>query len=165
MFENNIKIEDLIIEDLGDIREETIALREHYGFTRQKIFQFALDFYNIYDKDNESEYVVIFPGSHDCQTIHGWYRSLNDDEKEKLKEFLRQNECNDINVNIGTMEYCMRCKAKIAIVSVQDVLGLDDSARTNMPGTDTEQNWTWKLIDFKDFKERIKDFKKFSFYN
>ena len=159
LFENNIKVEDLIIEDLGDIREETIALREHYGFTRQKIFQFALDFYNIYDKDNESENVVIFPGSHDCQTIHGWYKTLSDEDKERLKEFLRRNHCNDINVNIGTMEYCMRCKAKIAIVSVQEVLGLDDGARTNMPGTDTEQNWTWKLIDFKDFKERIKDFK------
>ena len=159
LFENNIKVEDLIIEDLGDIREETVTLREHYGFTRQKIFQFALDFYNIYDKDNESENVVIFPGSHDCQTIHGWYKTLSNEDKERLKEFLRRNHCNDINVNIGTMEYCMKCKAKIAIISVQDVLGLDDSARINMPGTDSENNWTWKLIDFNDFKERIKDFK------
>ena len=159
LFENNIKVEDLIIEDLGDIREETVALREHYGFTRQKIFQFALDLYNLYDMDNESENVVIFPGSHDCQTIHGWYKTLSDENKERLKEFLRRNHCNDINVNIGTMEYCMRCKAKMAIISVQDILGLDDSARTNMPGTDSENNWTWKLIDFNDFKERIKDFK------
>ena len=39
---------DLIIEDLGDIREETVKLREHYGFTRQKILQFSLDLENIF---------------------------------------------------------------------------------------------------------------------
>ena len=77
--QNNIKVEDLIIEDLGDIREETIALRKHYGFTRQKILQFALELWHHHDKDNEHENVVIFPGNHDCQTIHGWYKKLNDE--------------------------------------------------------------------------------------
>ena len=37
-----MKIDDFIIEDLGEIREETIKLREHYGFTRQKILQFTI---------------------------------------------------------------------------------------------------------------------------
>ena len=159
LFKNeNIKVENLIIEDLGDIRVETVKLREHYGFTRQKILQFAVDLYNFYDKDNESENVVIFPGNHDCSTIYGWYKTLNDEYKERLKEFLRRNECYDINVNIGIMQYCMKCRAKIAIITVQDILGLDDSARINRPGVDIEENWSWKLKDFNDFKERIKDF-------
>ncbi len=159
LFKNeNIKIENLIIEDLGDIREETVKLREHYGFTRQKILQFTIDLNNFYDNDNISENVVVFPGNHDCQTIHGWYKTLNDEYKERLKEFLRRNECYDINVNIGFMQYCMKCKAKLAIITVQDILGLDDSARINVPGLNSSQNWSWKLIDFNDFKERIKDF-------
>lgn len=157
--DGEVKKEDLIIEDLGDIREETIALRKHYGFTRQKILQFAIDLSIRYDKDNVSENVVIFPGNHDCQTIHGWYKTLSDENKENLKEFLRRNECYDINVNIGIMQYCMKCKAKIAIITAQDIIGLDDSARTNMPGTESELNWSWKLIDFNDFKERVKDFR------
>ena len=156
--DENIKVENLIIEDLGDIREETVKLREHYGFTRQKILQFAIDLNNFYDKDNESENVVIFPGNHDCSTIYGWYKTLNDEYKERLKEFLRRNECYDINVNIGIMQYCMKCKAKIAIITVQDILGLDDSARINVPGVNNKENWSWKLKDFNDFKERIKDF-------
>ena len=153
-----IKKEDLIIEDLGDIREETIALREHYDFTRQKILQFTIDLENLVDKDNASENVLVFPGNHDCQTIYGWYKTLSDDYKERLKEFLRRNECYDINVNIGIMQYLMKCKAKIAIIMVQDILGLDESARINIPSTISDKNWSWKLIDFKDFKERIKDF-------
>ena len=155
----DVKVENLIIEDLGDIREETVALRKYYGFTRQKILQFTIDLNNFYDRDNVSENVVVFPGNHDCQTIHGWYNTLNDEYKERLKEFLRRNECYDINVNIGIMQYCMKCKAKIAIITVQDILGVDDSARMNVPGTNTSYNWSWKLIDFNDFKERLKDFK------
>ena len=57
------------------------------------------------------------------------------------------------------MQYCLKCKAKIAIITVQDILGLDDSARINIPGFDLKENWSWKLIDFEDFKERVKDFK------
>ena len=156
---SSISVNDLIIEDLGDIREETVALRKHYGFTRQKILEFAIDLYNYYDKDNVSENVVVFPGNHDCQTIYGWYKTLSDEYKERLKEFLRRNECYDINVNIGIMQYCLKCKAKIAIVTVQDILGRDDSARINIPGTHSLENWSWKLKDFNELRERINDFR------
>ena len=156
--DGSVKPESLIIEDLGDIRKETVELREHYGFTRQKILQFSIDLDNYYDRDNEEENVLVFPGNHDCPTVYGWYKILDDEHKEKLKEFLRRNECYDINVNIGIMQYCMKCKAKMAVITVQDILGLDDSSRMNVPGTNSKNNWSWKLIDFEDFKERIKDF-------
>ena len=156
--DKDVQVERLIIEDLGDIKEETVALREHYGFTRQKILQFSLDLDNFYDRDNEAENVLIFPGNHDCPTIHGWYDLLDDDHKWKLKEFLRRNECNDINVNHGIMQYCLKCKARIVIVMAQDILGLDDNYRTNLPGTNSKNNWSWKLVNFDDFRERIKDF-------
>jgi 4-alpha-glucanotransferase len=157
--DKEISIDKLIIEDLGDIREETVKLREHYGFTRQKILEFTIDLDNLYDRDNESENVLVLPGTHDCSTVHGWYKQLSDWHKERLKEFLRNNECYDINVNIGIMQYCMKCKAKMAIIAAQDILGVDDSCRMNLPGTDIQENWSWKLINFDDFKERIKDFK------
>ena len=157
--DKTMKREDFIIEDLGDIREETVNLREHYDFTRQKILQFTIDLNSLYDRDNESENVVVFPANHDCHTIYGWYKTLDENGKENLKAFLRKNECYDINVNIGIMQYCMKCKAKIAIITVQDVLGLDDSARINMPGIESSLNWSWKLIDFSDFKEQLKYFK------
>jgi len=152
LFEDGeVNKDSLIIEDLGDIREETIKMREHYGFTRQKILEFSIDFYNFVDTDNEQENVVVFPGNHDCQTIYGWYKTLGEDNQWRLKEFLRRNGCNDINVNIGMIEYCMKCKAKIAIVMLQDIIGLDDSARINFPGTSSENNWSWKLVSFKEF--------------
>ena len=156
--DENIKVENLIIEDLGDIREETVALRKHYGITRQKVLEFSLDLKNLYDRDNESDNVVVYPSNHDCPTIYGWYKTLGEEGQQKLKEFLRKNECYNINVNIGIMQYIMKCKAKIAIITVQDILGLDDSSRINVPGTLSDENWSWKLIDFEDLKIRIKDF-------
>lgn len=158
--DSNITVENLIIEDLGDIRKETIDLREHYGFTRQKILQFSINLNDLYDTDNESENVLVSPGNHDCQTIYGWYKSLNNDKKQKLKEFLRKNGCCDIDINMGIMQYCTRCKAKITIITVQDILGLDDCARINFPGIKRTENWTWKLTNFDDFKEKIKKFAK-----
>ena len=156
--EKNVNIENFIIEDLGEIREETIKLREHYGFTRQKILQFTIDLDNLYDRDNDTENVLVFPGNHDCNTIYGWYKTLDDEHKWKLKEFLRRNECYDINVNIGIMQYLSKCKAKMPVIMVQDILGLDENSRINVPGVESDQNWSWKLIDFDDLKERIKDY-------
>ena len=45
------------------------------------------------------------------------------------------------------------------MVTVQDIVGLDDSARINVPGTDDFKNWTWKLEDFSEFKSKIQMFK------
>lgn len=160
LFKNDeISLDNLVIEDLGDIRQETVKLREHYDFTRQKILQYTIDLDNICDTDNDSDNVLAFPGNHDCNTIYGWYKTLDDEHKWKLKEFLRKNECYDINVNIGIMQYMMKCKAKIVILTVQDVLGLDESSRLNMPGINSKDNWSWKLINFEDFKKEIKYFK------
>ena len=156
--EKNVNIENFIIEDLGEIREETIKLREHYGFTRQKILQFTIDLDNLYDRDNETENVLVFPGNHDCNTIYGWYKTLDDEHKWKLQEFLRRNECYDINVNIGIMQYLSKCKAIMPVIMVQDILGLDENSRINVPGVENSQNWSWKLINFDDLKERIKDY-------
>lgn len=151
--------EDLIVEDLGDIRPETIALREHYGFMRQKIMQYTIDLNTLFDYDNDIKNMLAFPGNHDCNTLYGWYKTLSDEHKEKLKEFLRNNGCNDININIGFMEYCKKCTAKMVIIMVQDVLGLDETARINLPGVTSEKNWSWKLKNFDEFREQIKYFR------
>lgn len=148
--------ERFIIEDLGEIREETIKLREHYNFTRQRIFQYTINLDNLIDFDSDVENMVIYPGNHDCQTILGWYKTLKTKQKMSLKKFLRKNKCNSINVNKGIIEYCLKCKAKIAIIAVQDILKLDDSARINLPGSEGVENWSWQMQDFKELKKKIK---------
>ena len=157
--DESISKDRLIIEDLGDIRKETVDLREHYGFTRQKILQFAIDMENKKDLDNEEENVLMFPGNHDCATIKSWFNSLSEENKENVRTLLIDNACDDSDINLGILQYSMKCRARMVIVTVQDILGLDDSARINLPGVDTKENWSWKLIDFNELKEKIKLFR------
>lgn len=148
--------ERFIIEDLGEIREETIKLREHYNFTRQKIFQYTINFDSLIDFDSDIENIVIYPGNHDCHTILGWYRELTVKKKIKLRRFLNKNKCNFLNINKGIIQYCLKCKAKIAIIAAEDILNLDDSARINLPGCEGVENWSWEMLDFNEFKKKIK---------
>jgi 4-alpha-glucanotransferase len=153
-----IKVKDFIIEDLGDIREETVALRKRYEFTRQKVLQFTLDLNNLYDKDNVSDNAMVLTGTHDCKTIRTWYEDLSEEYKNNLKEFLREHECEFHDVSVGIMQYAMACKGRIAMLPVQDILWLDDDARINFPGTTSERNWSWKLVDFSGLRERLQLF-------
>lgn len=148
--------ERFIIEDLGDIREETIKLREHYNFTRQKILQNTIDINGLIDTEIDIENIVIYPGNHDWHTILGWYKEMNLKQKINLRRFLNKNNCNMININKGVIEYCLKSKAKIAIIAVQDILSLGDSARINIPGSQKVENWSWEMIDFCEFRKRVK---------
>lgn len=148
--------ERFIIEDLGEIREETIKLREHYNFTRQKIFQYTINLDNLTDFDSDVENMVIYPGNHDSQTILGWYKTLNSKQKRNLRKFLSKNKSNYLNINKGIIKYCLKAKAKLAIIAVQDILCLDDQARINLPGCDGIENWSWQMLDFKELRKKIK---------
>lgn len=148
--------ERFIIEDLGDIREETIKLREHYNFTRQKILQNSISLENLTDTETEVENIVIYPGNHDWHTILGWYKSMKFKNKINLRRFLKKNNCNALNINKGVIQYCMQSKAKIVIIAAQDILNLDDSARINLPGSTNVENWSWEMLNFDEFKKKIK---------
>lgn len=160
LFSNkNIKPGDFIVEDLGDVREKTVELRDCYGFTGQKILQTSIDLENMKDNYNIIDNIMVLPSNHDSHTICSWYNEMNDERKNRLKEFLRKNNCSDTDINIGLIEYCFKSKSKIVMVTMQDIIGLDDSARINIPGTDNSKNWTWKLEDFTELKNKIQMFK------
>ena len=162
LFNNEeIKPNQFIVEDLGDIRLETVQLRDYYGFMGQKIIQTSLDLDKIEDTYTSNENLMVVPGNHDTHTIRSWYESLSNDKKDNLKEFLKINNCSDTDTILGIIQYCFKSNSRIVAITVQDILGLDDSARINVPGTESENNWTWKLENFDDFKEKIKVLKPF----
>lgn len=158
LLKDNPNISDrIIVEDLGNLRQETIDLRDHYGFTSQKILQFSVDLNSVIDKDYYLENVVVYPGNHDCQTIKGWFHSLDDNKKYSLITFLKNNNCNFENINKGIIEYCLKSRARLVIVMPQDLIEIDDIARYNVPGKELNSNWTWKLINFDELEEGIKN--------
>ena len=101
---------------------------------------------------------VLYTGTHDCNTIVGWYKSLELKKKRKLREFLKNEKCNDLKIHKAIMKYGIKNNAKILIVPLQDVLGLDENSRINVPGKTLDKNWSWKLDSFKSVGRKIKCF-------
>ena len=137
----NIK---LIAEDLGDLFQGVHDLRDHYNLPGMHITEFT-----IFDPKNPSKDTqIVYPGTHDNQTIRGWLKTLPPENIEYLKnKFPGQKD-----LYKAMFDYTWNIPSLMTIFPLQDLLGLDDSARLNWPGTVGDPNWTWKLVDFKWMK-------------
>jgi 4-alpha-glucanotransferase len=133
----------LVAEDLGIITDEVDALREKYNLPGMKILQFAFggDADNPYLPENIDENSVVYTGTHDNDTTLGWYQSLDDGAKAHLHTLL-ENEAP--NMPQALVKLALSTKANLAIIPMQDILGLDGAHRMNIPGT-MGGNWQWRF--------------------
>lgn len=147
-----------IVEDLGDITKSVIELRDKYDFTKMKILQYTLNTDTKKDEYDDSKNMVVYTGNHDNNTIIGWYNELTQKQQENLNSFLIENDSLSLGepINESIIRYALKSNAKYVIIPVQDILGLDESARINIPGHEYDNNWSWELIDLTEFKEKIK---------
>ena len=133
----------LIAEDLGVITPEVDALREKHQLPGMKILQFAFggDDTNPYLPHNIEANSVVYTGTHDNDTSLGWYQSLAENAKNHLHTLL---ETPAPNMPQGLVMLALASKADMAIIPMQDILGLDSMHRMNTPGT-VEANWQWRF--------------------
>ncbi|MBE9583525.1 malto-oligosyltrehalose synthase [Mucilaginibacter sp. JRF] len=137
----------LIAEDLGDIDDAVYYLRDEFELLGMKVLQFAFGdevANSAYMPHNYSDNFVAYTGTHDNNTTVGWYRQ---DANKKIKRQLTDYsgvKVKESNVHDALTKLAMASVAKIAIIPVQDVLGLDEHARMNTPAS-TEKNWLWRL--------------------
>ena len=125
-----------------------------------KIIQYTIDCIKQKDIYEDSNNMVIYTGNHDNNTIVGWYNSLSQEQKEGLVEFLRKNNCLEEEINLSMIKYCLESVADYAIFPVQDIMGLDENSRINLPGHEFDNNWSWELINFNDFRKGMEKFRK-----
>jgi 4-alpha-glucanotransferase len=135
----------IIAEDLGLVDAEARRLRDDYGLPGMRVFQF-LNFEEAglsgeHLPDNYVEDCVAYTGTHDNDTTIGWYRSLKKKRKALLLQYLG---LDGTSVNWDVIARVFRTDAKLAIVPIQDVLGLDSSGRMNVPGRHGNY-WSWRL--------------------
>jgi 4-alpha-glucanotransferase len=133
----------LIAEDLGIITPEVDALREKYQLPGMKILQFAFggDTTNPYLPDNIEENCVVYTGTHDNDTSVGWYQSLDENAKNQLHDLL---ETPEPIMPQALVALALTTKADMAIIPMQDILGLDAAHRMNTPGS-IVGNWQWRF--------------------
>ena len=144
---------NIIAEDLGDLREEVYVLRDHYNFPGMKIVQFTFDpSGNSYFKDREN--MLAYTGTHDNDTIRGWYAIQKPYWKKKTRDFFKKNGYEYENIWENFIQYALDTICDYAIIPVQDILGLTSTGRINTPGTVGSPNWEWKLDSMKKLWEK-----------
>jgi 4-alpha-glucanotransferase len=133
----------LVAEDLGIITPEVDALRLGLGFPGMKILQFAFDggADNPYLPQNHEPLSVVYTGTHDNDTTLGWYEQLDDADREKVDEYMPAEKA---GMPMAMIRMALESTSCLAIIPMQDLLGLDSDARMNTPGTSTD-NWSWRF--------------------
>ncbi|NEQ50922.1 MAG: 4-alpha-glucanotransferase [Leptolyngbya sp. SIO3F4] len=133
-----------LAEDLGIITPEVEALRDRFDFPGMKILQFAFgsDHRNPYLPFNCDRNFVIYTGTHDNDTTVGWYSSANDYEKHRLSGYF--GGLGPESVHWAMIRLALSSIANLAIVPLQDLLGLGTEARMNTPGR-ADGNWEWRF--------------------
>ena len=140
----------IIAEDLGTITEEVHHLRKKYHLPGMKVLQFAFasDAGNEHLPHNYQSDFAAYTGTHDNDTTSGWIKKVKGEERDHLRRYFGSSSIDHwkmIRATLGSV-------AKLAIIPLQDVLGLDSSARMNIPGT-IESNWKWRVADLNDLRE------------
>ncbi|MEZ4483501.1 MAG: 4-alpha-glucanotransferase [Syntrophotaleaceae bacterium] len=133
----------LIAEDLGVITPAVEALRDQFGLPGMKILQFAFDSGsdNPYLPHNLQRRCVVYTGTHDNSTTLGWWQNLSSEAQQRVASYLGRRVP---SMPWDLIHTAMTSVADICIVPLQDLLGLDDSARMNRPGQ-PEHNWGWRF--------------------
>ncbi|MFA6618506.1 MAG: 4-alpha-glucanotransferase [Candidatus Neomarinimicrobiota bacterium] len=156
---NRIDGLNIIAEDLGIITPDVTALRHEFKYPGMKILQFA---FNSGDENpflpnnfDPNDKFVVYTGTHDNNTAKGWFEKATDHEKHLLSNYC---QCDADTVAWALIDMSLRSNAAWAVTPLQDILGLDGSARMNLPGTRVG-NWAWQLDEFDPSEELTETFK------
>lgn len=133
----------LIAEDLGVITDDVVALLDELSLPGMKVLQFAFgeDWKNPYLPHNHVENAAVYTGTHDTNTVVGWWNESPEHVKDHARRYLGTGG-SDIAWDL--IRAAFASVAKLAIVPMQDALSLDAGARMNVPGQ-AEGNWTWRV--------------------
>ncbi|MBC8287371.1 MAG: 4-alpha-glucanotransferase [Nitrospinae bacterium] len=138
----------VVAEDLGVITEDVKDAMIQFGFPGMKILLFAFDgdiSQNPYALDNHVKNCFLYTGTHDCNTVRGWFEEELSDEAMMNLENILGKKVDSQTVGEEMLVLAMRSIADTVIFPLQDVLGLGSEARMNRPGI-AENNWEWRLL-------------------
>jgi len=133
----------VIAEDLGVITDDVEDLRDSFGLPGMKILQFAFDSSeeNDYIPHNYPKNCVVYTGTHDNDTVVGWFEKAKKEDRVYVLAYLNSD---GKNIARDFVRLALASVAYTAVIPMQDLLGLGNDARMNLPGT-TQSNWQWRM--------------------
>lgn len=135
----------IIAEDLGVITPDVVAMRENFKLPGMRIVQFAFtgDPKEPFLPHNHEKHSVVYTGTHDNDTVLGWYKRVPEKEKSFYRRYLNRDGS---EVAWDMIRAAWGSVAEYALAPLQDFLNLDNQARMNYPGNPSG-NWTWRMAD------------------
>ncbi len=137
----------LIAEDLGIITDDVRELMADFGLPGMKVLLFAFDGEvgsNPYAPHNHVPGSVVYTGTHDNNTVRGWWERESDESSRSLVAEYTGREISKENVSEVFNVMALSSTSKLAIIPMQDILGLGSDCRMNVPGV-SEGNWLWRM--------------------
>lgn len=133
----------LVAEDLGIITPEVEALRDAHGLPGMKVLHFAFGggADNPYLPHNHVPNAVVYTGTHDNNTTVGWFQELDERTRAHLFDYLGGGPERMPELLVRAT---FASVARLAVVPMQDVLGLGGEDRMNRPGV-ADGNWRWQF--------------------
>ena len=134
-----------IAEDLGNRTAAVNRMRKDFGLPGMEILQQA-----VLENNSKPEPVntAVYPGTHDNDTIRGWWRTRTPSQRKQAASRLGTSSSNDIAP--AMIRLALESRARTAIIQMQDLLNLGSAARMNRPGIALD-NWRWRM-ETKDFR-------------
>ena len=150
----------VIAEDLGYVTDSVRKLVRESGFPGMKVLEFAFDSRdsgsaNDYLPHNYIENSVAYTGTHDNETITGWFKSITKEERQMARDYLCDQHTPAEELYQSFIALVMRSSSRMCIVPMQDYMGLDNRCRMNQPST-LGKNWKWRLVK-GDLSEELKE--------
>lgn len=137
----------IIAEDLGVITDDVKEIINKFNFPGMRILQFAFEeniARNSYAPHNHIPNCLVYTGTHDNNTIRGWFdEEIDTETKKRLLQYIG-NPLNTENIHWELIRLALMSVANMAIIPIQDILGLKSEAKMNRPGT-ANGNWRWRL--------------------
>ena len=136
-----------IAEDLGQITDDVRALMRDKGLMSMRVLQFAFDgrpAANPHYPHNHDPCCVVYPGTHDNDTAVGWFLTETDARRRKELSGYAGHRVTARTVHEDLIHLALGSPARLAVIPMQDLLGLGSEARMNRPAT-TRGNWLWQL--------------------
>ncbi len=137
----------LIAEDLGVITADVKEIMNQFGFPGMKVLLFAFGENlpaNPYAPHNHVKNCVVYTGTHDNNTAKGWFRNeLGIEGRQRLSEYVGRH-VSEKTVHWELIRLAMMSVADMVIIPMQDILGLGEKKRMNLPAS-TSGNWRWRV--------------------
>lgn len=140
---------EIIAEDLGYVTDSVRRLVQESGYPGMKVIEFAFDSRdtgsaNDYLPHNYTQNSVVYTGTHDNETLTGWFRDIKPEERKMVRSYLNDFHTSDEEIYWDLVCMAMRSVSKLCVIPMQDYLGYDNRARINQPST-LGKNWKWRL--------------------